>query len=481
MISFRSLFGCKSQAQSNLHHEKPIFERLEDRKYFAAIANASKLKLTYPSSNGISLNQSLITIPFSEAVTLADVDKIRIRGYALNLTGGGQVKKVVNIVPASFRVVDGDHRYIQFRTDRLMRKGGKIYFDAGSLKNEANGQNIPVQTIQSPKGQNKERFTLANRAFKPTDLAYVSKSVYSSAPVATTANGTVSQGVALANLTTLLDKKVAAGQITAAQKTSALTRFNSSAANTIIPDHNLRAALCSLVGTIAEPAIAVIIDGKNLSNKPYLKVEFGTPRASAIIADTDVTLTGKLRIRVRPEFSGENIGALSAILAHESLHQDEDNGLYEEVISTTIETTVYAQQVDIDNTIAANHTALVVDQNTKLLALLNSGRRLFPTIGEQEAPNLNATQGVFRDGTVPAGGAYVSYEDYLKRAYSDRGAVDRNSLGNDTLRVYTNAFNPSITDSRFQQTVIDQLDVNLYPVITNPMAIRLAKALKLNT
>lgn len=482
MISFRSLFGRKAQPQSNLPaNEKPIFERLEDRKYFAAIANASKLKMTSPSSGGISLNQSLITIPFSEAVSLADVDKIRVRGYALNLTGGGQVKKVVNIVPGSFRVVDGDHRYIQFRTDRLMRKGGKIYFDAGSLKNEANGVNIPVQTIQSPKGQNKERFTLANRAFKPTDLAFFSQGAYSGAPAATTANSTLAQVTALANLNALLDKKVAQGVITSSEKTSAITRYNSSEANAIVPDHNLRAALVSLVGTVAEPAIAVIIDGKNLSNKPYLKVEFATPRASAIIADTDITLTGKLRIRVRPEFAGENLAALSAILAHESLHQDEDSGLYEEVIASTIETTVYAQQVDVDNTIAANHTVLVVDQNTKLLALLNSGRHLFPIIGEQQAPNLNDDQGVFRDGTVPVDGAYVSYEDFQKRSYLARGAQDRNSIGNDTLRVYTDAFRSSIPDSRFEQTVIDQIDVNLYPVVTNPMAIRLAKALKLNT
>jgi hypothetical protein len=483
MNSFISLFR-RNRASTASAAPKPMVERLEDRKYMAAIANPSKMKLINASSNGISTNQSVITIPFSEELILADVSKIRVRGYVINTLGGGQVKKVINIVPGSARVVDGDKRYFQFTTDRLMRKGGKIYFDPGSLKNLADGQNIPTQVIQSTKGQNKERFTLANRAFKPTDLSFFNPTTYSGAPAPTTANSTVDQPTALAALTLLLDKKVAAGQITAAQKTTALTQFNGTAANTIVPDHNLRAALISLTGTIAEAAIPTILNGNNLSGKPYLKVEFATPRPSAIIADTDITLTGKLRIRVKPEFAGESFIALSAILAHETLHQDDgtgDNGVFEETIASAIETVVYAQQLDLDNSVANDGTTLVVDQNVKLLAMLNSGRQLFPIVGLQQGPNLNDDQGIFRDGIVPAGGAYASFEDFTKRGYIARGSPVTNSVGNDTLRVYIEHFNDAIPSSQFNQTVIDQLDRNLYPVLTNPMAVRLAKALKLST
>ena len=474
----KSLFGRPADPQAAAPAAAPaMFERLEDRKYMAAVPNAAKMKVVNLSAGGISTNQSLLTIPFSEAVEIGDVSKIRIRGYALETTGGGQKKVVINIV--NHRVVDGDHRYIQLTTDRLMRKGGRIYFDPGSIQNESDGEDIAETVIRSPKGQNKERFTLANRAFRPTDVDKFTSDVYDGVDAPTQADDPVLEATVTTNLTNFLNKKVSNGLITAAQRDAALAQYNSAANKTIVPDANLRAAIVSLVGTIADAAPAVFFNGKNVSGKPYLKIEVAEPRPFAVYADTDITSTGRLRIRVREEFQGEDFRALSAILGHEALHQDEENGIYEEMIATALETVIYAQQVDVDNSLVDKRTVLVNALNTKLLAMLNSGRNLFPIVGLQQGPILNNNRGVFRDGKAIVGGSYTSFENFVRRDYEARGADIDKSPGSPTLRVYLEHFSDDIESEEFEQEILSALDRNLFPVITNPMSVRLARALDL--
>ena len=61
-----------------------------------------------------------------------------------------------------------------------MRKGGTIIFYSGSLKDSHNTV-LPDESVRCPKGQNKDRFTLANRAFKVTDHNFFTTDLYADA------------------------------------------------------------------------------------------------------------------------------------------------------------------------------------------------------------------------------------------------------------------------------------------------------------
>jgi len=167
-----------------------------------------------------------------------------------------------------------------------------------------------------------------------------------------------------------------AGTLTTTQRNNALNRYNSAAAKGIIPDANMRAAVVSLTGTLAEPAIAAFIDGTNLTGKPYTIVAFDVPPDSTVpVAQTILnTSTNRLRTVIKPEFSGEPFQVVSAFLAHEALHQDATVGLQEEEMANVAEVLTYAQQVLADPTFVSSKTALTNLENDRLYALLQSGQ-----------------------------------------------------------------------------------------------------------
>src|SRR5438105_1511740 len=111
----------------------PAVETLEGRQYMATspVFAGSKIKGINLSSGGISTNQTLVTVPFTGNISIANAGLIQVRGYAIDTTGptGAQVKILVGIT--NVQVVSGS--YLQFTTDRLMRKGGTIIFYSGAL------------------------------------------------------------------------------------------------------------------------------------------------------------------------------------------------------------------------------------------------------------------------------------------------------------------------------------------------------------
>ncbi|HYO08208.1 MAG TPA: hypothetical protein VER17_04495, partial [Tepidisphaeraceae bacterium] len=331
----------------------PVLEQLERRQLMAVspVTAGTKIKGVNLSENNISSNSTLITIPFSNNINLVDASKLRLFGYALNPLSSNlaQVKKTVNITKAEVLTLDADgdgdqdHSLLQITTDRLMRKGGTIIINEGAL-NDDNGDTVATQQRKTLKGQNKERFTLANRLFTVTDQTRFTNDLYAGANPAS-ASTTVPEATATANLTAFLNKKVTAGILTQAKADAAIARYNSAAAKGTVPDHNLRAALFSLTGTFAESAIGAYLDGQNITGKPYTIIDFQTPDDTSVpVAQTSARPSdGRLRTIFKPEFKGEPFQALSAWLAHEALHQDSAIGLQEEEFSTIVETLVIAQ------------------------------------------------------------------------------------------------------------------------------------------
>jgi hypothetical protein len=465
----------------------PAVEQLEARWMMAdsTVVAGTKIKGINLSANNISTNQTLITIPFTGNINLADASKIRVFGYALNPLSNNlaQIKKTVNVTKAEVLTLDADgdgdldHSLLQLTTDRLMRKGGQITFFAGAYTDDAGDTNVE-HFRKTVKGQNKERFTLANRVFNPTNFNRFTNEIFAASPTPSAGSTDIPDATVTANLDAFLQKKVTAGVITQAVKDAAMATYNSPAAVAKVPPANLRAALVSLTGTFASGAIDSFLSAN------YLIVTFQDPGDSSVeVARTTARPEdGKLRTVFRPEFDGEPFQVLSAWVAHEALHQDNDFKLQEEVFAVMMGTLVNAQQAQTDSNYLKSGTLLVNRENEKLLALVNSGRTIFPYVGVKNAPMLNAADGVFRGAKAASdgGGVYTSFEDYLRRIYIARGSVSGNTAGNALLNdYYTKVTGKTATaNMQFSDTIINDVDAFQSPVFPRA-AIIIAQALKL--
>ena len=413
-------------------------ENLETRKLMAATPSVIAIKIAKrQDTDGTALNSNRISIGFSGTVRLGDLSQWSSFGYATNLadpSGATQVKARVGLTitqPAS--------NVIEINTDRLIRKGSRLTILSGGLRDKANnpivfGESNPIAFTQ---GQNKARYTLSNRNFKPSNLAYVDKDVFASAPTPTTASTTPAANTVRANLVTFLTKKLnttTGTKITKTQYDFALATYDAAATAAIIPNANLRAALVSLVGTVAEPAINSYITKGNVTGRPYTSVNFGTVSSGTPVGETSLSPGSRLSLNINSNFAGEPFQVLSATLAHEALHQDSTvngggdvpNTQDEEIITNTVETVVWGQQLLVDPSTAANGSKLVVRTNTRLLALINSGDKAYPGGGIFTAPALNNQGNVFPGGKANPGGfsgsANVpSFENWIRREYVSRG------------------------------------------------------------
>ena len=483
----RSRKSQQPAASTQSKSRTPAVERLEPRWLMAdsSVVAGTKIKGINLSENNISTNQTLITIPFTGNINLADTSKIRLFGYALNPLSNNlaQIKKTVVVTKAEVLNLDADgdgdldRSLLQLTTDRLMRKGGQIWFYPGAYTDD-NGDTNVEQRRFTVKGQNKERFTLASRAFIPTNFNRFTNEIFNESADPAPGSTDIPEATVTANLDAFLQKKVTAGVITQAQKDAAMTTYNSDAAKAKIPPANLRAALLSLTGTFASSAI------DNFLSTNYTIVTFLDPGDSSVeVARTTARPEdGKLRTIFRPEYDGEPFQVLSAWLAHEALHQDNDFKLQEEIAAVTFGTLVNAQQAQTDSAYLRAGTKLVNLENEKLLALVNSGRTIFPYVGVNQAPMLNANLGVFpgQKAASDGGGVYTSFNDFMRRRYIARGSVSGNTAGNAVLNAYYQAVTGKTpaANMQFSDAIITDIDAFQSPVFPRA-AINVARELKL--
>jgi hypothetical protein len=493
--------AARAAAAASNRVAAPTLEKLENRQMLAVspVVAGTKIKGFNQSVNNISTNSTVIIIPFTGDINLVDATKIRLFGYAINPLSAnlGQVKKTVNVTNAQVLALDAngdgtvDHSLLQLTTDRLMRKGGTIILNEGALTDK-NGDTLATQTLKTIKGQNKERFTLANRLFTMTDHTRFTNDIFADANPAN-ASTAPADATVTANLTTFLGQKVTAGIITQAQADAALTRYNSDAAKGTIPDANLRAALFSLTGTFAESAISSYLDGTNITGKPYTIITFQTPTDTTVpVAQTSVRASdGRLRTIFWPKFAGESFIALSAHLAHEALHQDTSTGLQEEETANIFETLIYAQQIQAQilagtkpvSTVMSQNTALVNLENDKLGSFIQSGRTIFPYPGVLDAPHtINLSSGVFPGQKTPGDsqGVYTGFDNFIQRIYKERGSVSQNTPGLPILKTYYDAVTGGnlAANAQFSNTIINGID-SFQNVIGTHLAIQIAQGLRM--
>ena len=458
---------------------KTHLEPLEQRQLLAvspAVALAAKIKVkNLFDMNGVSINESLVTVPFSIGVRIVGAGKIQVRGYAVDPATGHQKKLVVGVLDVTRDPINA--QLLVIHTDRLMRKdGGKILFLAGALT-DTKGRAVVEQTVSSPKGQNKTRFTLASRGFAPSDQNLFSNDLYPSSADPIDASTLIPTATVTTNLTSFLQKKVAAANITADQMTAALARYNDDRVKQIIPSANLRAAMVSLVGTVGEAAIGAMLDGENLTGKPTTIIDFSA-NVSQDVAQTFVLDNGRLRTLFKNFYTAEPFQALSARVAHEAVHQDTAIGQQEEIGAGAIETFVYAQQMLVDASFVSAGTALVKSENDRVYAMLESGRGLFPRVGLLDAAIRNSSAGIFVDAASQTAGPFTSLENYTRRLAAAQNVQNFDTVGNPTLQaIYTNITGLTRNVS-FSNSLISDIDA-AQQIITDQRAITLAGLLKL--
>ena len=482
-------------ASSRSDRENPstpsFFEKLEDRQLMSAVPIGPKIKVAMSTdAQGNPLNQSVLTVRFSENINLVDTSKLRLFGYGvLTATGAGtaQLKTTIGITSA---VAGADGNKIILTTDRRVRKGAQITITDGAITNASDGTSIGTQITKLPKGLNKERFTLACRAFVPTNLTkYFDPTLFPGAGTLTaTPNAPSTQSVTTA-LTDYLDKAVAAGFLTADQKTQALATYNDSAITSIFPSANLRAGLAALTGTVAESAIASYTTTANASGKAYTVVDFSTEvsNAASIAETTGNPTTKRIRTLFKTSFKGESFLTLAPMLAHEAVHQDAvgsipdlPDGINEEKFAVTVQEMVWAQLLLVDTSAADDHTALSTHHNANLLALLNSGVGLFPRVGEFDAPILGGDALPKSDPNIGGTSVFSSFDNYVTRVYTARNFADTDTNGNAYARTVQNAITARTDTANFtfSDARITFYD-NSQQIISDKAAVKLANILKL--
>lgn len=462
---------------------RSTIENLEDRKLLAATIRSTDV-LGVAASDGTKANGNDVVVRFSApAQGTPNVANMRMFGYAYNTLTGGNDKKTINILSASINSSGN----LVLRTDVQVRKGAEVRLNAGAVKDNTNAD--IVGTIRTKKGLNRDRFTLALRAFRPND-----KTMFSSARLVggvnpTTANTAASEATVRAQLDAFLTKKVNNEKsITAAQKTTALAQFDSAGNEAIVPAHNLRAAIVSLVGTIGAPVIDFYFGTKNSTGKTPVLVTFdgGQISSGATVAEGSYTSSGRYKLIFNPNYAGEHFAVLSGRMAHEAMHDSSDktNSQDEEVILNFVESTIYAQQAVTDFTITRAGTLYTTYANYRLMLAINSGDRQFPRVGIKAAPIKGGVANPgFAFNSPYVGTNMDSLEEDVREEFEARNVDDKppTAVNEVTLEVLKNLTGNTYTSTtgKFGDSVINDIDIGQDTMGDQFVAQRVARVLQL--
>jgi hypothetical protein len=134
----------------------------------------------------------------------------------------------------------------------------------------------------------------------------------------------------------------------------------------VAPDPVVRAALVSLLGTIAEPAVDWVAGAG-----PFTSVELGDP-GGGVVARSLAEPDGTQRIVLDERLRFEDPGLLSAVLAHEALHSDGEVSDLEELVALSFQALVQMEQLLADPGLGDERTLLAQQLNPWVLARLNT-------------------------------------------------------------------------------------------------------------
>jgi len=302
------------------------------------------------------------------------------------------------------------------------------------------------------------------RSFIPTDINLFSKINYPAGKLVAKPTKLKSEQDILADLDLFLSKKVTLGLIDKSQKNAALEKFSAPVSKRIIASGQLRAALLSLLGTVSEHAITAILDGENQTGQPYGKMGFVSGLTTHIVAKGKLQ-AGQLAIVFNDQFSTEPFPVLSAWIAHEVFHQDLYLGQHEEVLASVADVVTYMQQILVAPSISQYNSDLVRRNNTRMLALLNSGTPGITTLGVKSAQLTDMSVNVLPKSLLKQN----SFEDYIRNIYSYSpltATVGNASLNSFLLKLMKV---PSYTHFDFTQATINSIDHRMHVFSTEDL------------
>ena len=457
-----------------------VFEQLERRDLFALAPIALDGPLVVENlrdASNLPSNTSTITVPFNRIVRTADPAKMAVRGYLDDPATGRTRKIVINIT--SVRHDPTTTRKLVVTTDRQVPKGARVIFYEGAVGDKAGNQN-PRYEGRAANGLARKAFVMANRNFAPTNPDLFGPAHYAGSATPVPTPDQPSEAAVRSAFADHLDRKVRTRKIMPAQKDRLMRVFDDARTVSTIPDANLRAGLLSLAGTAGEAAIGVVLDGNYAAGRPFTIVHFSDEAGErAEVAETVANTSGRLRTHVKTKYAGEPFQALSAVLAHEVLHQDRQTSRQEEVIANSIETLVYAQQAVVEPGFIYRGTYLTQRGNARSLALLNSGRTNLPQVGLGAAATFHRDNGVFFGGVRPVAGPHASLRDLIDREFEARGFPNGTTPGNAALdQVVGTLLGTAQTGVKFSDATIAALDGRQKALGTSD-ALRLATLLRL--
>lgn len=331
---------------------------------------------------------STIRVMFDRDWELAETDLPFASLFELTVPRADGTKKRVLVKTAERS--ETNTRIVTLTVDALVPEGSKLTVERKAFERKATGT-IDVDV----EGEFDEGFAvLASQAMVVTKESFYDDPVI--APVTDADRDPVAMRLALQQH---LAMRGSEGEVAAA----ALALYDTMSVE-LVPSPKLRAALAALIGTFAEPGVQSLLTGNNCTGVPAAGVFLQEPRDNPELIAQVTHRQGARMVSVNPFAEGERIEHLMPILAHEAVHCDREDGIYEEVAATAFDGFLYLQLIAVDPELADVRTKVARELNIDAVAMLNSGARYPESIGilqsigvEQALPLTNSPARSFAD------------------------------------------------------------------------------------
>ncbi|MEM8945801.1 MAG: hypothetical protein AAGD11_11515 [Planctomycetota bacterium] len=355
-------------------------------------------------------NSSTLSLTFSRSVEFATdstafLSELTISAQAANpaFNGGtnGEPEFVTVTINGTAASISGDGLTLSVTTDLATPAGTNLSIDPGALAFNIREVGISLESVDAISNTiatsdvSDAEFILAFRGdtgFRVTNGSLVAGSPDATPPAILDDHISVAEGSS--RLNHILNLRLNAGQINATEQTYANNLYNSAELISVVPDNNLRASLISTIGSPAEQALNVVLQGRNTGvTAPAGSIFEGASSGNTLIKEVIIdpalnssTRTAEARlnpdntatIAIQQLFQGESIGVLAGLLVHETLVHSSDNavgvnGFNEEIFATAADARTYLDYVSLDPSIAQIDSSATQIANANAVIFLNSG------------------------------------------------------------------------------------------------------------
>ena len=337
---------------------------------------------------GVPQPQSVLTVRFARSIDVVDSTGIDLRIPIVDPVTGSERVHRLDVLEAT-----ATGETLRLVVDGPVSRGAVVSFAAGSVLVDGARMHTFEQRLDGAL-ESPERATQWFKAYEPTNVDHFDPTVYRQSTPPRTYEVDDDPTAVRRRLAAHLDRFVDRGRLSARERDATLDRFDSPRARTLFVDETgefdpeLLAGVLANAGTVGRGIDAVVIDGENQFNQPYMVRRQPTVSGGCMEVRVD---RGEPTILVDPQLGGEPFVVLAPLFAHEGFHQDLAVGLHEEIVATYLETLVWAEHLLAAPEVARLGTWKTRGANTMLLVALNSGKRSFPEIGLSTAAHRQAT------------------------------------------------------------------------------------------